>query len=185
MAPRRVWIHPTVSDLFQQLLPKLGGHPPILSVFGTEEPISLAGLHQPTLYPELSVPENVDGDWGEVARGIAHLLSSLDGVPELRVFGTEVDHGIARDLNSELQIIAAVKENLQPKPRWKKNLDALVASLLRPRSLRRSPRGSPGLSVLEDVTNCHRVRTTSPETRHAHTRRSGRLVGTATSMKAG
>jgi hypothetical protein len=30
----------------------------------------------------------------------------------------------------------------------------------------------------QDVTNCHRVRTTSPEARHAHTRRSVRPIGT-------
>ena len=34
----------------------------------------------------------------------------------------------------------------------------------------------------KDVTDCCRVRTTFLETRHAHTRRSGHLIGTATSM---
>jgi len=36
----------------------------------------------------------------------------------------------------------------------------------------------------KDVTNCHRVRTTSPEARHAHTRRSVRPIGTAPSATA-
>jgi len=71
------------------------------------------------LYPELNIPADEGGEWGEVARGIAHLLSSLGGVPELRVAsGVETDLAIATQLNAELQIIAVAKERLQPKPQW-------------------------------------------------------------------
>jgi hypothetical protein len=36
----------------------------------------------------------------------------------------------------------------------------------------------------KEVTDCRRVRTTSLETRHAPTRRSGRMIGTVTSTTA-
>ena len=55
----------------------------------------------------------------ELVRGIAHLISNLDGVPELRATN-DLDNGhiIAQAINSDIQVIAAAKENLQPKPKW-------------------------------------------------------------------
>lgn len=104
-----------IDKLYKQLTAKLGGHEPLP---GNSLECS-AGLHRPTLYPVLNVPAGPDGDWGEVARAIAHHLSILDGVPELVVAGNDADAAIAADLNSELQIIAAAKEDLQPKPQWR------------------------------------------------------------------
>src|SRR6266849_5785969 len=131
MASGQVWIAPSVAEPFNRLVARLGGYFPILNVFGPERPKGVAALHRPTLYPELSVPADAQGDWGEVARGVAHLLSSLDGVPELRVAGTDIDRAIAQDINAELQIVGAVQEELQPKPRWIEGaLNPLVASIL-------------------------------------------------------
>ncbi|WP_098418764.1 hypothetical protein [Marinobacter sp. LV10MA510-1] len=119
MAINKVWIHGQIIPLFQRLQEKLDGFAPFMNVYADEQPQGPAALHKPTLYPELNIPAERGGDWGEVARGIAHLLSSLDGVPELRVTsGTETDISIAKELNAELQIIAAAKEGLQPKPQW-------------------------------------------------------------------
>ncbi len=78
MASGKVWISENVVALFQHLQEKLDGFAPIINVFGEEKPYGSAALHKPTLYPELNVPAAKDGDWGEVSRGIAHLLSSLE-----------------------------------------------------------------------------------------------------------
>ncbi|MFL1455754.1 hypothetical protein ACJO5Y_15070 [Marinobacter sp. GN3S48] len=119
MATGKVWIHGQVGPLFQRLQEKLDDNVPFINVYADERPRGPAALHKPTLYPELNIPADKGGDWGEVARGIAHLLSSLDGVPELRVTsGTQTDVAIAQELNAELQTIAAAKEGLQPKPQW-------------------------------------------------------------------
>ncbi len=120
MASDKIWISEEVKVLFQRLQEKLGGSAPILNVYADKAHLdsASAALHTPTLYPELNVPAAYDGDWGEVARGIAHLLSSLDGVPELCVAGTEADDAIAMNINSELQIIASAREALQPLPQW-------------------------------------------------------------------
>jgi hypothetical protein len=84
----KVWIPEQVVALFQRLQAKLDGFAPFINIYADKLPNGPAALHQPSLYPELNIPAAQDGDWGEVARGIAHILSSLDGVPELRVVGT-------------------------------------------------------------------------------------------------
>ena len=119
MAVGKIMIDAQAANLFQQLQERLGGYCPILNTYTDNRPLCSASLHQPTLYPELSVPLDDQGDWGEVVRGIAHLISTLDGVPELRATNDlENGHLIAQAINSEIQVIAAAKENLQPKPKW-------------------------------------------------------------------
>ncbi len=142
MAIGQVWISDKVAPLFLRLRARLHGFTPIINVFTDEPHRSSAALHQPTLYPELNVPAARNGDWGEVARGVAHLLSALDGVPELRVHGTADDKSIAVEVNSELQTLAAVKEAIQPKPEWVSGIaDKLLAMILNP------PPGTLGAEV--------------------------------------
>ncbi len=118
MSIGKVWISDKVVPLFQKLQDKLNGFPPFINVYSDVLPRGPASLHQPTLYPQINIPAEKDGNWGEVARGIVHLLSALDGVPELRVAGQDIDPRIAVDLNGELQNIAAAKEAVQPLPQW-------------------------------------------------------------------
>jgi hypothetical protein len=164
MAAGKVWIAPEVVQAFQELLSKLGGYPPILNVIGTERPRGTAALHQPTLYPELNVPADATGDWGEVARGIAHLRSSIDGVPALR--GGPTDQAIALDLNSELQIIAAMQEGVKPKPKWdQSNLEPLVESILNP-----TQDALPSFQIFQLLRLQRVARDGHPEAQHALTR---------------
>ncbi|MDN7124536.1 hypothetical protein J6I90_06550 [Pseudidiomarina sp. 1APP75-32.1] len=119
MSIGKVFIHNDVLPLFERLTARLDGFAPIMNVYSEQKPKGPAAIHTPTLYPELNLPEGADGDWGEVARGIAHLLSSLDGVPELRSTssgGSMTE--IAQALNAELQIISAVQNKVKPKPNW-------------------------------------------------------------------
>ncbi|WP_396621501.1 hypothetical protein [Marinobacter sp. W-8] len=134
MANGKVWIDGRVVPIFRQLQTKLGGSAPFLNVYEGGRPVGPASIHKPTLYPELNIPAGSGGDWGEVARGIAHLISAIDGVPELRAASNaDTELAIAQQLNSELQTIAAAKENLQPKPLWTRGgPDALLSMILEP-----------------------------------------------------
>lgn len=136
MASGKIFIHQSVVPRFLRLKEKLDGHIPIMNIWSNDKPSGIASLHKPSLYPELNVPadRSENGDWGSVARGIEHLLTSLNGVPEVRTSGhTEKDQGIAQDINSELQHISWAKAKLKPKPRWTDEAaNRLLAGILNP-----------------------------------------------------
>lgn len=138
MASGKFFIHQSVAPLFLRLSEALDGHIPIINAWSDEKPSAIASLHRPSLYPQLNIPDDhtSSGDWGSVARGIQHLLSSLSGLPELRTSGqTETDRSIAQDINSELQHIFWAKSKLEPKPKWTEEEESkLLDPILQPSS---------------------------------------------------
>ncbi|CAN5661938.1 hypothetical protein BH10PSE14_BH10PSE14_35580 [soil metagenome] len=130
MTDGKIWLSAEIAPLFQKLQSKLLGFGPIVTVFSDDRPLGSASLHCPTLYPQLSVPRDKEGDWGEVARGIAHLISSLDGVPELQIDGNDTEIAATRDINQELQAIAVAKEKIKPEPRWVKEIIENLLTLI-------------------------------------------------------
>lgn len=121
MALEEGWFPTELDGLLSELSAHLGGLDPILNITEDDNSISSC-LHAPTLFPELTVPSGPQGDWGKVARGIRHLTRALNGMPELRVWGTKEDEDIARELNSELEWLASIVDGIVPPPKHNKNL---------------------------------------------------------------
>ncbi len=108
-----VWFPKYLEKSLQELKSRLSGHLPFINVADSIDEISSSFL-KPTLYPQLTVPKDVNGDWADVFYHISHINRALDGIPELRVQGTETDEAIARSLNNELEWLAATYDGLVP-----------------------------------------------------------------------
>lgn len=113
MSVRPVWISEDVKQKFLELQSLNGGHPPIIDVVDSDSKIS-SSFHVPTLFPQIAVPKDQDGNWAEVSFHISHLIRALNGIPELRSNGDEVDNAIAQSLNSEIEWLASVYDGGVP-----------------------------------------------------------------------
>lgn len=127
MSDAGVWLPNELKPLVDELRAKTGGFLPIVNFAKGSGPSS---LHLPTLYPQLSIPDEPNGDWGNAAYGLCHLIRSLDGVPELRGFGQEINSRIACEIHSELEAITNAKAKIHPKPHPIANLKMVVEQYL-------------------------------------------------------
>lgn len=103
----------TVKVQFDKLVEKTGGFFPFVTVVDSDSEIT-SSLQIPTLYPQLTIPRLESGDWEEVAHHLDHLRRAMDGIPELRVHGTETDKKIAQSLNNEVEWLASMYSGAVP-----------------------------------------------------------------------
>lgn len=103
----------TVKEQFEKLMEKTGGFFPFVTIVESDSEIA-SSLQKPTLYPQLTIPRYESGDWAEVAHHLDHLTRALDGIPELRVHGTEIDKKIAQSLNNEVEWLASMYSGVVP-----------------------------------------------------------------------
>ncbi len=130
MAIGSVWFPESLSNLLGQIMSRLDGNLPIINVITDQKPDGPAAFHKPTFYPELNVPNGPEGDWGEVASGMFHVLLSLDGIPELLSYEPQLA-GIAREINCEIHQIAFNLSGIEPKPLHTANLIDTANELLK------------------------------------------------------
>lgn len=103
----------TVKEQLEKLTAKTGGFFPFVTVVESDSELT-SSLQKPTLYPQLTIPRYESGDWAEVAHHLDHLTRALDGIPELRVHGTETDQKIAQSLNNEVEWLASMYSGVVP-----------------------------------------------------------------------
>lgn len=117
MAASAVWFPLELSQLLHELYARTGGFPPIINTYSEKKGYGNSALNEPTLYPELNVPIDKDGDWGDVARGVVHLISSIDGVPALCVMSElENDKLITNEINSYFNHLYCSIKQIKPLP---------------------------------------------------------------------
>lgn len=110
-----VWLPQELQESLENLMSLTGGYPPIFSVVPDDSKTMPSSLHVPTLYPQQTVPVTAAGNWGSVAAGLYNQTRSLMGMPELKCLGNDSEKEIAREINEELESLAAAKAGVQPR----------------------------------------------------------------------
>lgn len=116
MLPNKVWVPQELQPLLEETKSCTGGYLPIFSVVPDDSTDMPSSLHVPTLYPQQTVPSTASGNWGSVARGLFTQARALKGIPELKSIGDDMSKVIARDINEEIESLAAAKKGVRPIP---------------------------------------------------------------------